>query len=57
MSRTLILHPPKRQSVIGAVMSDDVNYVSDYFYTKKQGQIGSLLGLWLQTGWQVDGVI
>lgn len=38
-------------------MSDDVNYVSDYFYTKKQGQIRSLLGLWLQTGWQVDGVI
>lgn len=22
-------------------MSDDVNYVSDYFYTGKQGQIGS----------------
>lgn len=38
-------------------MSDDVNYASDYFYTKKQGQIRSLLGLWLQTGWQVDGVI
>lgn len=37
-------------------MSDDVNYVPDYFYTEKQGQIGSLLGLWLQTGWQVDGV-
>lgn len=38
-------------------MSDDVNYVSNYFYTKKQGQIGSLPELWLQTGWQVDGVI
>lgn len=36
-------------------MSDDVNYVSDYFYTKKQGQIGSLLGPWSQTSWQVDG--
>lgn len=22
-------------------MSDDVNYVSDYFYREKQGQIGS----------------
>lgn len=45
-------HPssPRRQSVIGAVMSDDVNYVSDYFYTEKQGQIGSLPGLSLQTG-------
>lgn len=45
-------HPssPRRQSVIGAVMSDDVNYVSDYFYTEKQGQIGSLPGLLLQTG-------
>lgn len=49
--------PPPRQSVIGALMSDDVNYVSNYFYTKKQGQIGSLPELWLQTGWQVDGVI
>lgn len=38
-------------------MSDDVNYVSDYFYTAKQGQIGSLPGHRWQTGWQVDGVI
>lgn len=53
------LHPssPTRQPVIGAVMSDDVNYVSDYFYTEKQGQIGSLRRFWLQTGWQVDSVI
>lgn len=25
-------------------MSDDVNYVSDYFYTEKHGQIGSARG-------------
>lgn len=32
---------PPQQTVIGAVMSDDVNYVSKYFYTEKHGQIGS----------------
>lgn len=32
---------PPRQTIIGAVMSDDVNYVSDYFYTERPGPIGS----------------
>lgn len=49
--------PPQDSQLSGAIMSDDVNYASDYFYTKKQGQIGSLAGLRLHTGWQVDGVI
>lgn len=49
--------PAQDSQLLGAVMSDDVNYASDYFYTEKQGQIGSLAGLRLHTGWQVDGVI
>lgn len=36
-------------------MSDGDNYVFNYFYNTKQNQIIS--SLWLQTGWQVDGVI
>lgn len=40
MFRLQTLCPPQ-QTVIGALMSDDVNYVSDYFYTEKHGQIGS----------------
>lgn len=57
ISRTLIPHSPNDSQLLELLWAMMLIMHLTFFYTKKQGQIRSLLGLRLQTGWQVDGVI